>query len=120
VGEPLLAAGIENLESCFFNRFGQLIYKEPRGKHAGYPYPEVSIHRGNLHMVLHRAALERLGPDCIRTGHDCVAVEQDADRARLIFKDTTTGGALPPVEADAVIACDGINSVIRKQLVPGD
>jgi len=120
VGDELLAAGIENLESCFFNRFGQLIYKEPRGKHAGYPYPEVGIHRGNLHVILHRAALSQLGHDRIRTGHDCVAVEQDADRARLIVKDTVTGAMLPPIEADAVIACDGINSVIRKQFVPGD
>ena len=26
LGEELLKAGIENAESCFFNRFGQLIY----------------------------------------------------------------------------------------------
>ena len=32
----LEAAGIENLESVFFNRFGQFIYREPRGRHAGY------------------------------------------------------------------------------------
>ena len=31
IGDALLAAGIENAESCFFNRFGQLIYREPRG-----------------------------------------------------------------------------------------
>ena len=51
IGDALLAAGIENRESCFFNRFGQLIYKEPRGKFAGYDYPEVGIHRGGLHMA---------------------------------------------------------------------
>ena len=28
--EQLLAAGIENRESAFYNRFGQLIYREPR------------------------------------------------------------------------------------------
>src|ERR1700736_3695730 len=43
VADALLAAGIENLESCFFNRFGQLIYQEPRGKFAGYAHPEVGI-----------------------------------------------------------------------------
>src|SRR5712671_7344013 len=43
LGEALLAAGIENRESCFFNRFGQLIYKEARGKFAGYQYSEVGI-----------------------------------------------------------------------------
>ena len=44
--EKLLQAGIETQESKFFNRFGQLIYAEPRGKYAGYDYPECAIHRG--------------------------------------------------------------------------
>ncbi len=43
---------MENLESVFFNRFGQYIYREPRGRHAGYPLPEVGIHRGKLHRIL--------------------------------------------------------------------
>src|SRR5215510_15964847 len=60
VADELLAAGIENVESCFFNRFGQLIYKEPRGKLAGYQYPEIGIHRGKLHLILLEAARERL------------------------------------------------------------
>ena len=77
LGDELLAAGIENRESCFFNRFGQLIYKEPRGKFAGYEYPEVGIHRGRLHMILYDAARKRLGADAIRTGHECTGVEQD-------------------------------------------
>src|ERR1043165_2540168 len=66
-GHALLRAGIEKAESCFFNRFGQLIYKEQRGKAAGYQYPEVGIHRGRLHLALYRAARERLGPDCVRS-----------------------------------------------------
>src|ERR1700750_2390041 len=44
----LEAVGIENRESAFFNRFGQLIYKEPRGRFAGYDVPELGIHRGKL------------------------------------------------------------------------
>ena len=35
LADKLIAAGIENRESRFYNRFGQLIYKEPRGKFAG-------------------------------------------------------------------------------------
>ncbi len=61
VAGELLKNGIENAESCFFNRFGQLIYKEPRGKLAGYTYPEVGIHRGRLHMILYRAATRAAG-----------------------------------------------------------
>src|SRR5947209_17378745 len=61
VADALLDAGIESRESCFFNRFGQLIYHEERGRHAGYEFPEVMIHRGRLHMILFRAAQARLG-----------------------------------------------------------
>jgi 2-polyprenyl-6-methoxyphenol hydroxylase-like FAD-dependent oxidoreductase len=117
LGDELLRAGIENAESCFFNRFGQLIYKEPRGKAAGYATPEVGIHRGTLHLALYRAVQERLGADAVVTNRQCVGVEQDESGARLLFKETTTGAKLPPVAADIVIACDGVNSAIRKQLV---
>ncbi len=120
VDDALLKAGIENVESCFFNRFGQLIYKEPRGKLAGYQYPEVGIHRGRLHMILYKAALERLGPDRILTNHDCTGIDQDDAGATAHFKELTSGRALPSVRADAVIACDGINSVLRKQFYPDD
>ena len=117
LGDELLSAGIENAESCFFNRFGQLIYKEPRGKAAGYQYPEVGIHRGRLHMVLYRAVQERIGRDCVVTNHLCTRIEQDETGARLSFKGTTSGNALPSATADIVIACDGVNSALRKQLV---
>src|ERR1041384_3800604 len=76
LGDELLRTGIENAESCFFNRFGQLIYKEPRGKAAGYQHPEVGIHRARLHLALYRAVQERLGSESVVTNHLCVGVEQ--------------------------------------------
>ena len=120
VGEELLAAGIENRESCFFNRFGQLIYKEARGKFAGYQYPEVGIHRGRLHLILYEAARRQLGADAVLLDHDCVGVEQDEAGATVHFKQTSTGHKRESVRADVVIACDGINSAIRKQFYPDD
>jgi 2-polyprenyl-6-methoxyphenol hydroxylase-like FAD-dependent oxidoreductase len=117
LGDALLAAGIENAESCFFNRFGQLIYQEPRGKRAGYPYPEVGIHRGTLHRALYRATLERLGPDSVMTDRLCVGVEQDETSARVLLRETSSGRDLAPIAADVVIACDGVNSALRQQLV---
>ncbi|MDB5602584.1 MAG: binding domain protein [Xanthobacteraceae bacterium] len=112
--DELLKVGIENRESAFFNRFGQLIYKEPRGKFGGYPYPEVGIHRGKLHRILYDAAIARLGADAILTDHECVGVDQDDRGATIRFKDRAS------VTADVVIACDGINSALRKQFVPDD
>lgn len=112
--DRLLNIGIENRESRFYNRFGQLIYKEPRGKLAGYQYPEVCIHRGRLHMILFNAAQERLGPAAILTDHECTGVEQDERSAIAHFK------ARESVRADIVVDCEGINSAIRKQFYPDD
>lgn len=118
--DELVAAGIENEESCFFNRFGQLIYREPRGRHAGYPYPEVGLHRGRLHAALYNRARDRLGANRILTDHECIGVETGETGARVLFRRMTTGEDLPPVAADAVIACDGINSVVRRTFYPGE
>ena len=116
---PLEAVGIENLESVFFNRYGQFIYREPRGRHAGYEMPEIGIHRGRLHRILYDTARDRLGAERIHLDHRCVRVSQDEGSALLHFEDS--GGApLPPIQADAVIACDGVNSALRRQFYPGE
>jgi 2-polyprenyl-6-methoxyphenol hydroxylase-like FAD-dependent oxidoreductase len=118
--QPLLEAGIENREACFYNRFGQFIYREARGKFGGYPYPEVGIHRGRLHVILYRAALARLGADRIVTNRQCTGVDQDDGAATLRFVETSSGRALEPVRARVVIACDGVNSAVRRQFYPDE
>lgn len=117
VQPELEALGIENLESVFFNRWGQFIYREPRGRHAGYGLPEIGIHRGKLHQVLYRAALQRLGPQRVHLDHRCLGVEQGADGATLRFEDSS-GQPRVAVDADIVVACDGVNSAIRRQFYP--
>ncbi len=116
----LQAAGIENLESVFFNRYGQYIYREPRGKHAGYALPELGIHRGKLHRILLDAVLARLGPAHVHTNHRCMQVTQSETGATLHFTQTSSGVQLPAVQADIVIACDGINSTVRQQFYPDE
>jgi 2-polyprenyl-6-methoxyphenol hydroxylase-like FAD-dependent oxidoreductase len=118
--DKLEAVGIENEESVFFNRYGQFIYREPRGRHAGYALPELGIHRGKLHRILFDEAVQRLGADRVHTDHRCVRVEQDAGRATLHFVASSTGAPLPPVEADIVVACDGVNSTVRRQFYPDE
>jgi 5-methylphenazine-1-carboxylate 1-monooxygenase len=119
VGDEIVKAGIENVESCFFNRFGQLIYREPRGKFAGYPFPEVGIHRGRLHLILYNAACARLGRENVVTDHDCIGVEQDDHGVTVAFRDAR-GRARPTVRADVAIACDGVNSLARKAFYPAE
>lgn len=120
VAEQIEKLGIENTECRFFNRFGQQIYLEQRGRHAGYSWPEIGIHRGRLHMTLYRAAVERLGPDAVTTDHQCTGLAQDEQGVALRFRQTSSGAALAPVQARYAIACDGVNSAIRRQFYPGD
>ena len=75
--DALAEVAVTAQESCFFNRFGQLVYKEPVGTFAGYDYPQFQIHRGDLQQILFRALVERAGPDCVVTGWKCIRVEQD-------------------------------------------
>lgn len=118
--ERLRKVAIENEESVFFNRHGQRIYSEPRGRFAGYEHPELGIHRGKLHRVLYDAALERLGPAAVLNDCRCQGVEQDDAGVTVRLSRSSTGESLPPVRADVAIACDGVNSVVRRQFYPGE
>jgi len=107
-------------EASFFNRFGQHIYTEPLGREAGNEWPQFSIHRADLHHILFEAAVRRVGSDRVHLGWRCTGVSQDAESAAASFVDARTGGELPPHRASAVIGCDGLHSVIRKQLHPDE
>jgi 2-polyprenyl-6-methoxyphenol hydroxylase-like FAD-dependent oxidoreductase len=98
---------IETAEAAFFNRFGQLIYKEPLGRGAGHAWPQFSIHRADLQAVL----LERV-KDRVQLGWHSTGFTQEADFVELSFRDR------PPVRGRIAVGCDGIHSVIRKQLFP--
>lgn len=119
LAEELAGQGIENRQSQFFTRFGQLILSEPRGRHAGYPFPEYGIHRGRVHTTLYRAVLARLGQDAVVTGHKCVGFDQDESGVTLRFQDGA-GQPRPPVRAGLVVACDGVNSAIRGCFYPDE
>src|SRR5262249_36673265 len=120
LGDTLLKSGIDKRDCAFFHRFGQLIYPEDREKFAVYRVAEVGIHRGRLHVILYEAVQKRLGKNAVITDCECVGVEQDAEGATIRFKQTTTGEMRDSVRADVVVACDGINSALRKQFYPDD
>jgi 2-polyprenyl-6-methoxyphenol hydroxylase-like FAD-dependent oxidoreductase len=111
---PLERVAVETAEAAFFNRFGQLIYREPLGRRAGYEWPQLSIHRGDLQAVLLEAVRVRLGEDRLHLGWHCEGFSQDEHSVSLKFRDH--GFA----KGRAAIACDGIHSVIRRQLYPDE
>ena len=105
---------VETAEAAFFNRFGQLIYREPLGRRAGYPWPQFSIHRADLQAVLLDAVNARIGEERLHLGWHCLAFEQDEAKVTLRFRDRD------PVDGKAAVGCDGIHSVVRRQLYPGE
>lgn len=117
VDTALAGAGVVTRESVFFNRFGQLVHREPCGTLAGFDHPQVSIHRGDLQKVLLDAVLDRLGPDRVRTGHRCVGLTQDESGVDVQVE---TAGGRRSFRADVLVGCDGIHSVVRKRLYPDE
>ena len=107
-------------ETVFFNRFGQKIHSEPTGRHAGYEWPQFQVHRADILKVLLDAFKARVGEDRLFLGWKCTGFEQDAGSVSGKFVSAKTGEALPPPKGDVLIACDGIHSVVRKQLHPSE
>jgi len=118
--DALARVAIETTDATFFNRFGQLIYQEPLGRAAGYDHPQFSIHRGDLQMVLRDAFCARAGAERLITGRHCLGVEQDETGVTVNFADGPSGVSRFAMRGHAAIACDGINSVIRKQFFPDE
>lgn len=111
--DELAACAIETRELAFYSRHGQFIYKEPRGRYAGYDWPQLSIHRADLHKVLLDATIERLGADAVRLDHRCLKAEQDDAGVMLHFDKAE------PQRGKVAVGCDGIHSALRWQLYPG-
>lgn len=115
----LAEVAVTTKESIFFNKFGQYVYSEPAGRHAGYAWPQFSIHRSDLQMVLLEAVRERLGADAVQMDWRCLNVNQNDAGTTLHFNDEQ-GNQREPVHAALIVACDGIHSVVRKQLYPDE
>ncbi len=112
--EALAARAIETRELAFYSRHGQFIYKEPRGRFAGYDWPQLSIHRADLHKVMLDTVRARLGSDAVRLAHRCLKVDQDGTGVVIHF-DT-----MEPQRGKVAVGSDGIHSALRRQLIPGE
>ncbi|MER6174741.1 flavin-dependent oxidoreductase [Streptosporangium sp. NPDC001681] len=118
LAERLAEIGVATGELAYFNRYGTPIWSEPRGLGAGYGWPQYSIHRGRLQMLLLEAVIERLGAQAVRTGSRVVSTGprpgSGADGLRIGTGDLR-------IEADdLLVGADGIHSAVRAHLFPGE
>lgn len=118
VAEEMAKLAIPTLEVAFYTRLGQRIWQDGRGLQAGYPFPQYSVHRGEMHLMLYRVAVERLGSGRVATGLRMERFEQDdaSVTAHFVARD----GTRTAKTADVLLAADGIHSAARRQMHPDE
>lgn len=119
LADAITPVAVEILRTEYRDDAGRLLHAEACGRAAGLPFPQWSLHRGNLYAVLVRVLRERHGESVLRAGARLLALTPQADRVRARFEDRRHGGDFE-WEADAIVGADGILSSVRAALHPGE
>ena len=112
LGEALAAIGVATRELRYVSAHGQEIWREDRGLAAGYRWPQYSLHRGALQMLLAETCRERGIP--VHPGHRLLRFEQDGDEVTAHFANANFA------RGAALIGADGIHSAVRAHFAPGE
>ncbi|MEI5103370.1 flavin-dependent oxidoreductase [Streptomyces sp. PmtG] len=119
LGDALAATGVQTAEMVHYDRHGNRIWGEPRGLALGYHWPQYSIHRGTLQMILLDAVRQRLGDRAVVTGTAFVRFMEDGNALRVVLRDVARGRE-HVVRVRALIGADGLYSTVRSRLHPGE
>ncbi len=114
--DDLDAIGIESKEWALVGRSGNDVWAEPRGRFAGYRWPQYAVHRGELQMMLYRTVTERLGEAAVKTGHRVVGY-RNTDNGVVVRVDTRDGNDIE-INGSVLLAADGLHSAVRAQMHP--
>jgi 5-methylphenazine-1-carboxylate 1-monooxygenase len=120
LADELAANGLTPSRLAYFTKRGEQIWDEPRGVAAGYRWPQISIHRGILHTLLHAAAVDRIGGDRIHTTCHLDRFGETADGIEATFIDRRSGATTATASGSMLIACDGIHSAVRRHFYPDE
>lgn len=117
--EPQLAAiGVRTRDYGMYTKKGLHIWTEPRGTWAGYRWPQYSVHRSQLHMLLLRTLLERAGAHSVQCGWSATGFDNEPGQAVLHLRDAN--GRRRSERGALVIGADGIHSAIRRGIAPAE
>ena len=119
LGSELEATGIPTAEMVHFDRHGNRIWGFASGRNIGYRWPQYSIHRGELQMILLAAVRDRLGPGAVRTATAFVSFAESPAGVVVRVRDRSSG-AVSELRGDVLVGADGLYSRVRAQLHPDE
>jgi 2-polyprenyl-6-methoxyphenol hydroxylase-like FAD-dependent oxidoreductase len=120
LADRLAATAIETAEQAYFSKHGKPIWSEPRGRAAGYNWPQFSIHRGTLQTLLLAAVRERLGPDAVLAGHHLAGWDDTVSGVRARFVHRASGDGSATHDGTLLIGADGFHSAVRARFYPNE
>jgi 2-polyprenyl-6-methoxyphenol hydroxylase-like FAD-dependent oxidoreductase len=118
IGEDMLdQVGVPAREWALVGLNGNDIYAEPRGRLAGYNWPQYAVHRGRFHVMLYDTLVARAGADAVRLGCRVTGYRKEGDGV-VALVETASGERLEERGA-LLVGADGIHSAVRAQMHPG-
>ena len=117
--ESLDQISLRTEEVIYASAQGGKIWSEPRGTKAGYKWPQFSINRGQLQMLLFAEVQQRLGEDVISTGCEVIRWSDANDGVEIVTRKPGTEQETS-VNGSVFVAAEGIHSKTRAQLYPDE
>ena len=117
--EEINKAAIRTAAMSYYTAAGALAISQPCGLRAGYKWPQWSVGRGALHIILLEAFKRRAGADKVVTDSALSDFTQDARKVTARFERRRAGG-FSEVEGDILVGADGLHSTTRRKLYPDE
>jgi 2-polyprenyl-6-methoxyphenol hydroxylase-like FAD-dependent oxidoreductase len=96
---------------------GLTVWEEPRGRRAGLPYPQISIHRGRLQRLLYDA-FQAQAPGGVHVDQTFMSWQETGGQVEAHF--VSASGERFAARGDVLIGADGIHSQLRRILFPDE
>ena len=110
--------GVQAMEWALVGLNGKNVYAEPRGLVAGYKWPQYSVHRGELQMLLLQTVQNRMGTDAITLGCTVTGYRNQEGESGVTAFIRMNDGERMEFSGSVLVGADGLHSAVRAQMHP--